>query len=218
MSQCQCEGIENIFDQRRAAQLLEKTRRRGPQKTTRVLLEALKSRGVEGKSLLDIGGGIGVIQHELLECGLAEVTGVEASSAYLETTRAETERRGHAARARYFLSDFVALAPAIPAADIVTLDRVICCYNDMKGLVSASSKKAGDTYGLVYPRGTLWAKLSILALNAVLWLRGSPFRVFVHPPETVDSIVRTNGLSPFFSRTAGMWQVVVYAREKGGAQ
>jgi len=212
MSQCQCEGIESTFDRREAALQLAKARRKGPRKTTRVLLEALRATDIAGKTLLDIGGGVGVIQHELLESGLSEVTAVDASSAYLETARAEARRLGYESRVRYYYGNFVDLAPGIEHADLVTLDRVISCYDDVAALVSASSAKARQVYGLVYPRETWWARAAVGFSNWLRRIRGSSFRVFIHPDGAVENAVRAQGLTRSFVRGAGMWQVVLYAR------
>jgi hypothetical protein len=66
MTCSQCQGIEDLFSEEYVAGELKRYRRRGPDKTTRILIEALKKDGVEGETLLDIGGGLGAIQHELL--------------------------------------------------------------------------------------------------------------------------------------------------------
>lgn len=108
--------------------------------------------------------------------------------------------------------DFVDLAADIPPADIVTLDRVICCYQDVQQLVDLSARRASKFYGVVYPRGSWWVQLALLVENLYHWLMGSPFRVFSHPPEVVDALARNNGLQQRFYRKTVVWQVVVYAR------
>ena len=212
----QCEGIEALFSKGMAARELKGYRKKGPDKTTRMLLDALKAEGVEGLTLLDIGGGIGAIQHELLSSGVTTATNVDGASAYIEAAKEETERRGHADRVTYHHGDFVALAQDIAPADIVTLDRVICCYHDMEALVGLSSALAGKLYGLVYPRNTWWTKLAFRLLWPLvkLWLlfKRNPYRGYLHPSKAVDAVVRANGLQQRFYRTAGLWQVVVYAR------
>jgi hypothetical protein len=89
---------------------------------------------------------------------------------------------------------------------------VICCYDDMSGLVSASAAKAGTAYGLVFPRSSWWARMGVRMVNAALWIRGNPFRIFTHRTDTVDSIIRSFGLRRVYQRTSGLWQVAVYAR------
>ena len=155
----QCQGIERWFNKKLAAKELRQYRKKGPARTTRMLIEALKAEGIEGMTLLDIGGGIGTIQHELLGAGVSSAINLEGSTAYLETAKEEAERRGHAHRVRYHHGDFVGLASDIQGADIVTLDRVICCYPDFPALVGLSSARAGKLYGVVYPHDTWWAKI-----------------------------------------------------------
>jgi 2-polyprenyl-3-methyl-5-hydroxy-6-metoxy-1,4-benzoquinol methylase len=191
---------------------MRRFQRKGPRKTTRILLEALRAQGVSGATLLDIGGGIGAIQHELLDDGVTEATSVDASSAYLGAARAEAEKRGYAGRVRYFHGNFVELAKGIPPADIVTLDRVICCYDEMEALVRSSAARASRLYGVVFPRSAWWVRLATALANVTLWIRGSPFRIFAHPTAAVEGVVAAQRMRRVFRRSAGMWQVAVYAR------
>jgi predicted TPR repeat methyltransferase len=212
MSCCHCQGVEAVFDAKVAARELRQYRRRGPRRTTGLLLDALRSAGVRGRTLLDIGGGVGVIQHELLRAGAAQASGVEAAPAYLAAAREEAARQGHAERLSLHRGDFVALAPELPPADIVTLDRVICCYPDLPALVGLSAAHARRVYGLVYPRDTWWVKVGLALENLTLRLRRNPFRVYAHPAPAVDALVRRAGLAPLFVRRTLVWQVVVYGR------
>jgi magnesium-protoporphyrin O-methyltransferase len=212
MDCCQCRGIEEQFDRAEAARKLREYRQGGPARTTQLLLGALMREPVAGLTLLDIGGGIGAIQHALLKAGAAHATDVDASNACLAAAREEAGRQGHAERVTYQHGNFVDMADAIPAADIVTLDRVICCYHDMPALVGRSSAKAARLYGLVYPRDTWWVRTGVRAENALMWLQRSSFRVFAHSSAAVDAIARRNGLQQRFARNAGPWQVVVYER------
>ena len=212
----QCRGIEAFFDQKVAARELRHYRKRGPRSSTRLLIEALIAQGVDGVTLLDIGGGVGAIQHGLLKAGVAGAVSVDASSAYLGAAKEEAERLGLASRVSYHHGDFVALAPSLPMADVVTLDRVVCCYHDMASLVSLSSALARRWYGLVYPRDGWWPKtlwrLATPLLDLWMRLQRNPYRAYLHPTREVDAIVQANGFQPAFYRTSGIWQVVVYER------
>jgi magnesium-protoporphyrin O-methyltransferase len=212
MNGCQCKGIEMIFNQKSAVRELKQYRRKGPHRTTQMLIDALKTEGIEGMTLLDIGGGVGAIQHELLGAGVRSAANVDASAAYVAVAKEEAERRGHAGLVRYYHGDFIQLAPEIAPADIVTLDRVICCYDDMQALVGLSSARARNMYGLVYPRDTWWMKIRVAIENFVYRLVRNPFRSFVHPTERVDAVVRSSGLRRRLYRKTFLWQVVVYAR------
>lgn len=213
---CQCECIEGTFNRKRADADLRRYHRKGPAKTTQALINALKNERVEGLTLLDIGGGIGAIQHELFGAGVVSATHVDAASAHIEVAKEESERRGKIDRVGYHHGDFVALAPDIEQADIVTLDRVICCYHDMESLVRLSLAKARSLYGLVYPRTSWWIKISWRALklprNIWPWIQRKPFRSYFHDSKAVDDVARSSGFDQLFYCKTGIWQIVVYGR------
>src|SRR4051812_26898715 len=107
----QCQGIEDVFNQKTAQDDLKSYHKNGPSKQTSLLLKILRAAGIEGLTLLDIGGGIGAIQHELMKNGLGAATDVDASSAYLSTAKAEAARQGYADKAQYLHGNFIDLAP-----------------------------------------------------------------------------------------------------------
>jgi magnesium-protoporphyrin O-methyltransferase len=201
-----------MFNEKAVVRELADYRARGPAGTTRLLVDALSAEGVRGLTLLDIGGGVGAIQHALLETGAATAEAVDASRAYLQAARSEAQHRGLAERISYHHGDFVAIADQIPPADVVTLDRVLCCYHDVEGLVSASAAHARRLYGLVYPRDRWWIRLGIRLLNLVYRLQKTPFRTFVHNPQAVEALLSRQGFSRRFYRETLLWQVVVYGR------
>ena len=216
MACTQCEGVEQQFDPKAARRSLRRYRRRGPDKTTRLLIQdlraALEALDARDTLLLDIGAGVGAIHHELLDGRVGRAVHVDASSSHIEVAREETARRGHETRTSFVYGDFVALADTLPEADIVTLDRVICCYHDMTGLVDRSARKALRLYGAVYPRDTIWMGIGIAAINAFQRLTRSAFRVYQHDPGAIDAELRAAGLERRSVRRTLGWEVVVYAR------
>lgn len=177
-----------------------------------MLVQAIQDQGVAGNTLLDIGGGVGVIQHELLKAGVNEAVGVDASSAYIKTVEEEAKRQGHGDRISAHFGDFVEVAEEISPADIVTLDRVLCCYHDLDNLVNLSTDRAASLYGIVYPRDYWLVKAAFGFINLYLRLTKKTFRVFVHPTAVVDNLVRKTGLQPIHSSKTLIWQVVLYGR------
>jgi SAM-dependent methyltransferase len=212
MSCEQCLGIESVFGNRIARLALRRYRRRGPSRMTTMLLERLVAEGVDGLTVLDVGGGIGTIPNELLGAGARSATLVEASGAYLAAARAEAGRQGHLERIRFCHGDFVQLAAELDSADMVTLDRALCCYDDVASLVAASAGRANGFYGLVYPRDTWWNRWGVAAVNLLVSLTRNPFRAFVHASPFVERIAADNGFSPIFRRNLGLWQVVFFRR------
>jgi len=211
---CQCEGYESQFGDKHTANDLKRYRSKGPDKTTRLLLDAIEAQGVSGASLLDIGGGIGVVHHELLEAGAVQALHVDATEASIRAAKAESVRRGHAGRVNFLQGDFVALANEIAPADVVTLDRVICCYPDMEQLVAASTSHAHRLYGAVYPRERLLVKAFVAVGNFARRIRGNSFRSYVHPVRAIDAAVRRQGLRLKSVRDTFVWRVAVYSRSE----
>jgi SAM-dependent methyltransferase len=205
-------ALQCHFDTKRVSTELTDYYMHGMAKTTRLLVEAVRAQGVDGMTLLDIGGGLGAIAHALLQAGARMAIHVDASAAYLAAAQAEAERQGLEVRMSFQHGDFVTLAPTLPATDIVTLDRVICCYDDMPSLVRLSATKAEKLYGVVYPRDTWWLRLYTWMRGLVGRITRTSMRFYVYPTAAVDATIRAQGLEPRVLQTSGPWQVVVYAR------
>jgi hypothetical protein len=212
MSCSQCKGIELTFDQESIEKELKFYRRDGVDETTRWLVDAIREQGVAGGQLLDIGGGLGGIQHELLASGAAHATHVDASSAYIWGAQEEAKRRGLMEQIEWRHGNFVDIASELEASDIVTLDRVICCYDDMRALVTESARLARRLYGAVYPRDVWWLRAGMKIVNSLQKLFNNPFNVFVHPVSEIEGILEKAGFQRIFLRHSAMWQVALYAR------
>lgn len=212
MSCCpHCVDSRDLFGDRTARRDLKRYRKRGMRKSTEMLVDALKPYAA-GATLLDIGGGVGMVQRELMDAGLERATQVDASKAYLEASRREAERRGHLSRTELVFGDFAELAPELGSRDIVVLDRVVCCYPDAPSLVSLSVASAREVIGLVAPRRRLGIRLLVRLANLFFRARGSAFRTFVHPPSAVEAIIESNGFEPVCSDQTIIWNVLVFRR------
>jgi len=201
------------FDRKLALRDLRDYRKGRLVATTQALIDALVRAGVEQSTILDIGGGVGAIQFALLDAGARETTSVDVSAPYLDAAREEAARQGRTGRITFQLGDFVELAPRIPAADIVTLDRVVCCYARMELLVRLSAERSRRLYGLVYPRDR-WLERAVVQLQNVfraLW--GNPFRSFVHSVAAMDALIRSLGFTLRHKVRTFAWEVAVYQKE-----
>jgi predicted TPR repeat methyltransferase len=209
---CGCDDGFEIFDEKSALEDLERYRRHGPDATTAMLLDMIRERGVSGATLLDVGGGIGIIDHELLRAGVGHAVLVDASAPAVQAARGEARRRGVLDRLEFVDGDFVSRAPGIDPADIVTLDRVICCYPDLESLVRLSASRARSVYGLVLPRDRRPLRWALPLLNVWFRLRGIRYRAFLHPNAEVDRLVAEAGLRPVREEQTLVWRVVLYER------
>ncbi len=201
------------YDEKIAAAELRSYRKKGPNPWTRALVEALEAEGVQGTTLLDIGGGIGAIQHELLAAGAVSATSVDASFAYLDAAREESDRRGLRGRVTYHHGDFVELAPSVPSADVVTLERVLNVYPDWERLAALSAERARRLYGIVIPRNTPFVRIVISAINLVMRLKRKRIRAAVVPIDAIDRVLGRMGFRRHSSMQVGpAWQVAIYRR------
>lgn len=208
----QCIGIERFFNAKQAARDLKHYHKNGPDKVTKILIEAIRGIGAQDSTLLDIGGGVGVIQNELLNSGVKEVLSVEASPAYAETAEKEAIRQGNSDRIRRLSGDFIDLQGAVSESDIVTLNRVVCCYPDADSLVRKSAGLASRIYGVVIPRD-FWVAKSLATIgNLYHQLRGIPFRVYIHSTRLIDGMIREMGFKQVFLQKTLLWQITVYNR------
>ena len=212
-----CVGARKIFSERTARKDLKRYLRKGPRRTTRALIEALLQPGgsdaVDGEpTLIDIGGGVSAIPFELLADGVHSAVAVDASEAYLAVARKEAERRGVTDRLEFRLGDFVDLAPDLDSADLVSLDRVICCYPDVRALLAAAGGRARKRLALVAPADYWWFRPFFRLANLYCVVTRNPFRLFAHSWATVDSVLAEAGMEPVGSPVGLLWRVAAYER------
>lgn len=208
-----CQDAGYFFNKKTAKRELKKYNRNGPNKSTRLLLDEIREQNLNGKSILDIGGGIGAISFELLEAGVSTSVHVDASTSYLDLTKKEAVKRGLGDRITHLFGDFTEISHLIDLADIVTLDRVICCYPDMEKLVDRSVEKSKLFYGVVYPR-ELWPTRWVMLLgNFWFKLRGNDFRTYLHPPADIDARIKNSGFKRIDLRRTIIWEIALYERQ-----
>ena len=207
-----CEITDNAFSEDEARAEIKNYHKRGPAKQTRLILQAIRSLGLKNAQLLDIGGGIGVIHHELLKDVAQEATHVDASSAYLKEAKLEAARRGHAERVRFIHADFTDIATDVPESDVVTLDRVVCCYPDFRSLLNAAADHSRRALAFTYPRETWYLRIAFRIMNFFQRLRRDPFRVFLHPIAKMDALLKKQGFERVSFRRLIVWEMALYRR------
>jgi SAM-dependent methyltransferase len=211
---------DKAFDAKSARQQALAYRHDGATGTTRRLLDAIQAAtDVAGATVLDIGAGVGIIGLELVAAGGASAVDVDASAPYVAVARHEAKRRGLGERVTVQHGDFVELAESIGAADIVTLHRVICCYEDWRSLVDRSTEHATRLYGVVYPRDRWWMRAAVGLANLALRVMRRSFRGYIHPEAAIDARIREAGFERRFDRPGWTWRTTLYERRvpTGGA-
>jgi SAM-dependent methyltransferase len=200
------------FNAKKAAQQLRDYRRGRVGPTTRLLRDGLVMARLNAGALLDIGAGVGVLTFELLDRGVASAVAVEASSAYLASAVEEASRRNRSAVISFRHGDFVNLASDVPAADVVTLDRVVCCYADYRLLLHNALPRARQALALSYPRDRWFVRFGVRMENALRGFRANTFRTFVHPVDEMQRLIRKGGFELVTRQETAAWSADIYAR------
>ncbi|MEM8485455.1 MAG: class I SAM-dependent methyltransferase [Bacteroidota bacterium] len=214
MSSCCVQATDQFFDKKYALRDLRKYRRKGPGGTTRLLVDALRQHKLTDTTLLDVGGGIGMITHEVLAVGGKAATIVDMSSASLALAKEEAVRLGTEARLKLIHGDVVQQADAVPVVDVVALDRVVCCYPAPIELLDAVLGKCTNLFAISYPRPHAYARFAFWFGNKIWRLSGHSFQTFVHSEAVLQQQIRNNGFEEISSQHTLMWQTSLYQRVK----
>ncbi|MEJ2686884.1 MAG: class I SAM-dependent methyltransferase [Gammaproteobacteria bacterium] len=186
--------------------------RHGFERSQQQLMAGLALAGFGDARVLEIGSGVGHLHQSLVEQGAASAVGIDLAPRMIDEARRWAADRGLAERTRYLEGDFMTLAPEVPAADVVVLDKVVCCYPDADGLVHRSLEKAGRVYALTYPRDRWYVGLGAALATGAMKLVGSDFRPYVHQPERVEAWVRDAGFRKCHEATTPIWLTQVFVR------
>jgi 2-polyprenyl-3-methyl-5-hydroxy-6-metoxy-1,4-benzoquinol methylase len=209
---CSPTGYRWAFSERRARREARRYELRGLDALSRRIVELLKLQGVDGLTLLEVGGGVGAMQIELLKAGVTRAVSIEMTPTY-ETAAGDLLRRaGLEDRVERKLTDFAEAAADVDAADIVIMNRVICCYPDMPKLAGAAAAHTRQVLVLSFPRETWWTRLGLSLANLVLRIARRGFQVFVHRPERILATAEDNGLTATLNQAGVFWQVTAFQR------
>lgn len=177
-----------------------------------MLIAGIRGLAPELTSLLDVGAGIGAIAHELLDSGLASATVIDASDAYLRVAREEAARRGRTDRYAFRHGDFLAVEGTVADVEVVTMDRVVCCYPNFDSLLDAALGHARAIFAFSYPRDRWYVRLAVAAENLLWRIRRNPFRTFVHPPPAMHAVAERHGFRLRSRQYTLAWCVDVWQR------
>ena len=187
--------------------MAKRYRKRGLDKTAQRMVEFLEQRGIEGATVLEVGGGIGEIGIELLKRGAASAVNLELSSAYDEEAAELLREAGLEGRAQRRLRDIAVDRDGVESADVVVLHRVVCCYPDYERLLRAAAEHARRFVVFSYPPRNAVSRLIVTTQNLIFRLLGKEFRTFAHPPARMLAVLGDRGLRSTFAHHGLVWQV-----------
>ena len=215
---CNARGCDWFFGDRFARRVATRYRKRGLDRPSRQIVEFLHSHGVEGATVLEIGGGVGEIQLELLKRGAARTINLELSAAYDEQALRLAREAGVEDRVERRLHDIAVDPGGVDEVDVVVLNRVVCCYPDYERLLSAAADHARRLLVFSHPPGGVHWRTIAAAQNIAFRLLGKEFRAFVHPPDAMLAVLERHGLRPTLIHRGVPFRVAGLEREHVAAR
>lgn len=176
------------------------------------MVEHAVREGVEGARVLEIGGGVGALQAELVRSGAASGEIVELVSAYEPYAREVARELLIEDRSAFRVADLLEDPAAVERADVVLMNRVVCCSPDGIELAAEAARHARRALVLSYPRDLAAIRSFVHLQNLGLRLVRRAFRVFVHPPREIVAAAETAGLELVERTALGVWEVALLRR------
>ncbi|WP_402468913.1 class I SAM-dependent methyltransferase [Isoptericola aurantiacus] len=212
MSCCEPQGYEKVFDAREARRAAARYARSGLTTLPRRTVELYRSGVVGGRTLLEVGGGIGDFTVEMLRAGVERATCVDMSTGYDGVADRLLVEAGLADRVDRRTGDLAAHPDLAGPADVVALHSVVCCYPDVRALVTAAADRTREYLVVAFPRRTWWMRAAGAALNVYPVLRASEWRFRVHRPVDVVRAATAAGLRQVRSERFAFDHHLVLAR------
>jgi magnesium-protoporphyrin O-methyltransferase len=209
---CSPKGYGWIFSERSAQAEARRFRKRGLDGTSNGIVDFLKKRGVAGDTVLEVGGGIGAIQIELLKAGAAAVTSIELTPTYEDVAAGLLAENGLADRVERKVMDFADSEQRVEAADVVVMNRVVCCYPDMPRLVHAASRHARKVLVMTYPTKSPVLVAVFGIANFLLRAFRREFHIFLHSPPAILATSGADGMSIALNHKGILWTTAALTR------
>jgi len=194
---CSCRAGEalDVFGEKSGRRTLRRYLRKGlgGADATRIAAWAAEG-GLDGATVLEVGGGIGQLQAELVRRGATRGTVVEVVAGYERPARELAEAVGIADRSTFLLADLLETPEAVDPADVVVLRRVVCCSPAGPSVLAAAAGRARRTLLASYPRDRFAVRAVVRLQNVAFALARRRFRVFVHPPAALARAAEQHGL------------------------
>jgi magnesium-protoporphyrin O-methyltransferase len=208
---CDPIGYRKVFNSEQAQRAVRSFERKGLDATAAPMVAALRARGIPGGRLLEVGAGPGTATVTLLEAGMSTAVAYDISASHEPVAGALLQGRGLSDRVEWHTADYLA-SDDQRTADVVFLNRVVCCYPDAVGLMDAVATRTGRLLAVSYPRRRWFLRAGLKAMNGYLRLRRVSFRVFVHRPALIASRATAAGLHPVASGRTALWEWKLWER------
>jgi hypothetical protein len=205
-----CDALD-IFDEKGARRELRRYLAKGlGGADARLIAQWAQEGGLAGATVLEVGGGIGQLQAELVRRGAQHGSIVELVAAYEGPAAELADAIGIRDRSTFALGDLLQDPDAVEPADVVVLRRVVCCSPDGPRLLGAAAGRARRTLLASYPRDRAGVRAAIALQNAFFALIRKRFRAFVYTAAELDRAAATSGLRQVRVSRGRVWETAQF--------
>jgi phospholipid N-methyltransferase len=201
-----------MFKPKEARRRLKRYRKKGLDKIERAMLDSIPTDAVKGARVLEIGGGIGTIQAELLQAGANSGEIIELLSTYEPYARELAREKRVDDRSTFRVVDVLDHPETVSHGDIVVLDRVVCCSPDGVQLVGTAARLADRMLLVVHPSDRWFIRAGGSLMNFVFGILGWSFRIFLHPKDALYAAAESEGLVVSDTGRVIAWEFVTFRR------
>jgi hypothetical protein len=213
MPSCCRSGVcGEIFNEKFARKTLRRYRKKGLDPIERGMVHSVAAAERNGGRVLEIGGGIGAIQAELIVAGADRGEVVELLSAYEPYAREVARDKHIEDRTTFRVADLLEEPSAVAPANVVVLNRVVCCTPDGVRLTALAARLASRVVLLSYPRDRLVVRAGMKLMNAAMRVLGRSFRVFLHPTSALFAAARDEGFQTAETGRTFVWEYTTLRR------
>lgn len=177
----------------------------------RLIADWAQERGLDGAAVLEVGGGIGQVQAELVRRGARSGTVLEVVAGYEAAASELAHAVGIEDRISFAIGDLLQDAE-VDAADVVVLRRVVCCSPEGPRLLGEAATRARRTLLASYPRDRAFVRLAVWLQNGFFALTRKRFRAFVHSPAELERVVTRQGLTRARVARGRIWETAQFDR------
>lgn len=210
----QCCGTEwtDRFFSREARRYARRFKRKGLDKSQKHIAAMVQAHGLVGKSVLEVGCGVGGLHLTLLQEGASTATGIDIAKEMIEKARQLSGDLGLSDRTTYHVGDFATLNGAVSPADVLIMDKVVCCYESPLLLINRASVLCRKFLAVSYPRDSIIARFvfkgAVLVGKILRW----KFRPYYHEPVFLERIIAGGGFRLVEQGRTVLWQINAYQK------
>ncbi|TFB13976.1 methyltransferase domain-containing protein [Candidatus Marinimicrobia bacterium MT.SAG.4] len=212
MNCCSSENPAGKFFDKESKKFAKKYRKKGLEKVTKMLIEGIEELGIDGKTILEVGGGVGGAHRKLIHDGASKAYATELSQEMINIAAEFAKKENIEDKVEYILGDIVEMNGEVPNVDITMHDKVVCCYEFCDVLIERTLQKTKNTYAFIMPRDKFRVKIGFLFFNVSAKLFNWDFSPFIHPVQPILDKIEGAGFRLKYENTTFIWHVRVYEK------